>query len=78
MGKRGKGEGSITRHKKSGLYMARYTVETPDGLRKRKTIYGKEREEVADKLWSRLLRTVIRASSSKATTRRSLRTWTAG
>src|SRR3712207_9532308 len=35
---------------KSGLYMARYTVETPDGLRKRKTIYGKEREEVADKL----------------------------
>src|SRR3712207_496850 len=35
---------------KSGLYMARYTVETPDGLRKRKTIYGKEREEVAEKL----------------------------
>ena len=35
---------------KSGLYMARYTVETPDGIRKRKTIYGKEREEVADKL----------------------------
>jgi integrase len=50
MAKRGNGEGSITRHKKSGLYMARYTVETPDGLRKRKTIYGKEREEVADKL----------------------------
>ena len=50
MGKRGNGEGSITRHKKSGLFMARYTVETPDGLRKRKTIYGKEREEVADKL----------------------------
>ena len=43
-------EGSITRHKKSGLFMARYTVETSDGLRKRKTIYGKEREEVADKL----------------------------
>ncbi len=50
MAKRGNGEGSITRHKKSGLYMARYTVETPDGIRKRKTIYGKEREEVADKL----------------------------
>jgi integrase len=30
--------------------MARYTVEMPNGLRKRKTIYGKEREEVADKL----------------------------
>jgi len=50
MGKRGNGEGSITRHKKSGLYMARYTVQMPDGLRKRKTIYGKEREDVADKL----------------------------
>jgi hypothetical protein len=31
MGKRGNGEGGITRHKKSGLYMARYTVETPTG-----------------------------------------------
>jgi integrase len=50
MAKRGNGEGGITRHKASGLYMARYTVETPDGLRKRKTIYGKEREEVAEQL----------------------------
>ena len=49
MGKRGNGEGSITRHKKSGLYMARYTVQTGTGP-KRKTIYGKEREEVAEKL----------------------------
>jgi integrase len=49
MAKRGNGEGSITR-RKDGLYMARYTVEMPDGSRKRKTIYGKEREEVADKL----------------------------
>src|SRR5215204_557122 len=49
MGKRGNGEGSITRHKKSGLYMARYTVETPM-VPKRKTIYGQEREEVAAKL----------------------------
>jgi hypothetical protein len=70
-------EGSITRHKKSGLFMARYTVETPDGLRKRKTIYGKEREEVADKL--------IEALSNRnkglvfeARTRRSLSTSTAG
>ena len=47
--KRGNGEGSITRHKKSGLYMARYWVETPTGA-KRKTIYGKTREEVAEKL----------------------------
>jgi integrase len=47
--KRGNGEGGITRHKKSGLYMARYTVQTSTGP-KRKTIYGKEREEVAERL----------------------------
>ena len=49
MAKNGNGEGGITRHKKSGLYMARYTVQAPTGP-KRKTIYGKEREEVAEKL----------------------------
>jgi len=47
--KRGNGEGSITRHKKSGLYMARYWVETPKGP-KRKTIYGKSRQQVAHEL----------------------------
>jgi integrase len=47
--RRGNGEGSITRHKKSGLYMARYWIETPKGP-KRKTVYGKAREDVADKL----------------------------
>jgi integrase len=47
--RRGNGEGSITRHKKSGLYMARYTVEMPTGPT-RKTIYGKKREDVAEKL----------------------------
>jgi integrase len=46
--KRGNGEGSITR-RKDGLYMARYTVQTATGS-KRKTIYGKEREDVAEKL----------------------------
>src|SRR5829696_7715241 len=49
MGKRGNGEGGITRHKKSGLYMARYTVQTPAGP-KRKTVYGKTREQVAEEL----------------------------
>jgi integrase len=49
MTRRGNGEGSISRHKKSGLYMARYYVETPKGP-KRKTIYGKTRDKVADKL----------------------------
>jgi integrase len=47
--KRGNGEGGITRHKKSGLFMARYTVETPTG-KKRKTVYGKTREEAHEKL----------------------------
>jgi integrase len=47
--KRGNGEGGITRHKKSGLYMARYTVQTVAGP-KRKTLYGKTRGEVSEKL----------------------------
>src|SRR5215210_4975696 len=48
MGKRGNGEGGITR-RKDGLYMARYTVQTPTGP-KRKTLYGKTRNEVSEKL----------------------------
>ena len=39
MGKRGNGEGSITR-RRDGLYMARYTVETAVGAM-RKTVYAK-------------------------------------
>ena len=49
MGRRGNGEGSIGFHKKSGLYMARYTVQTGTGS-KRKTIYGKIRAEVSQEL----------------------------
>jgi integrase len=49
MGRRGNGEGSISYHKKSGLYMARFTVETPMGP-KRKAIYAKTRKEVSEKL----------------------------
>src|SRR5215204_1392384 len=48
MGKRGNGEGSITR-RKDGLYVARYTVQTATGS-KRKALYGKTRSEVAAKL----------------------------
>jgi integrase len=48
MGKRGNGEGGISR-RKDGLYMARYTVQTPTGP-KRKTLYGKTRREVDEKL----------------------------
>ncbi len=40
MGKRGNGEGSITR-RKDGLYMARYTIQTAMGA-KRETLYGKD------------------------------------
>jgi integrase len=46
--KRGNGEGSITR-RKDGLYMARYTVQTATGT-KRKALYGKTRGEVSEKL----------------------------
>jgi len=48
MGKRGNGEGSITR-RKSGGWMAQFTGYTAKG-RKRKTLYGKTRQEVAAKL----------------------------
>jgi integrase len=48
MGKRGNGEGGISR-RKDGLYMARYTVKTAAGT-KRKALYGKTRQEVAEKL----------------------------
>src|ERR687890_2799199 len=47
--KRGNGEGGITLHKKDGLYMARYTVQTATGS-KRKTLYGKTRQEVSERL----------------------------
>ena len=46
--KRGNGEESITR-RKDGLYMARYTVQTATGA-KRKALYGKTRREVDEKL----------------------------
>ncbi len=49
MGRRGNGEGSITRRKSDGLYMARYTVQTDTGT-KRRTVYAKTRKEVAEKL----------------------------
>ena len=49
MARRGNGEGSITRHKKSGKWMARYMVETPTGA-KRRTIYADTRKEAAEKL----------------------------
>jgi len=46
--KRGNGEGSITK-RKDGRWMARYTVQTAKGPR-RKHIYGRTRQEVAEKL----------------------------
>jgi integrase len=60
MGRRGNGEGSITR-RKDGLYMARYTVETATGA-KRKTLYAKTRKEAAEIL------TVAMADASKGIT----------
>src|SRR5919112_2967797 len=46
--KNGNGEGSISRRKNGG-WMAQYAVYTAEG-RKRKTLYGKTRQEVAAKL----------------------------
>ena len=46
--KRGNGEGSITK-RRDGRYMARYTVHTTKGP-KRRTVYGRTRKEAADKL----------------------------
>ena len=48
MGRRGNGEGTITR-RKDGRYEAKYTVYTAEGP-KRRALYGKTRKEVADKL----------------------------
>src|SRR5215218_992094 len=48
MGKRGNGEEGISR-RKDGLYMARYTIQTATGA-KRKAVYGKTRREAAEKL----------------------------
>jgi integrase len=48
MGKRGNGEGSISRRRNGG-WMAQYTAYTGNG-RKRKTLYGKTRQEAAAKL----------------------------
>src|SRR5688572_15265634 len=46
--KRGNGEGTISRRKNGG-WMAQYYVYTVDG-RRRKTLYGKTRNEVSAKL----------------------------
>jgi integrase len=46
--KRGNGEGSISR-RKNGRWIAQYAVYTAEG-RKRKTLYGRTRQEVATKL----------------------------
>ena len=52
MAKKGNGEGNI-RQRKDGRYEARYCADTPEGL-KRRSVYGKTRKEVADKLAEKL------------------------
>ena len=44
--KRGNGEGSRPRKRPDGRWEARYTIHTPKGP-KRKTVYGRTRQEVA-------------------------------
>src|SRR5215218_1572855 len=48
MGRRGNGEGTITR-RKDGRWEAKYTAHTAEGP-KRRALYGKTRKEAADKL----------------------------
>src|ERR671911_710401 len=48
MGRRGNGEGTISR-RKDGRWEAKYTAHTADGP-KRRALYGKTRKEAADKL----------------------------
>ncbi len=62
MGKRGNGEGTITRRKNGG-WMGQYVVHTAEG-RKRRTVYGKTRKEVAERSWRRRSRTGRAGSSS--------------
>jgi integrase len=47
--KRANGEGSQPRKRPDGRWEARYTIHTSEGP-KRKTVYGKTRQEVAGKL----------------------------
>jgi integrase len=47
--KRGNGEGGRPRKRPDGRWAARYTIHTPKGSQ-RKTVYGRTRQEVADKL----------------------------
>jgi integrase len=59
MGKRGNGEGSITR-RKDGLYMARYTVQTTMGS---KCLFGKVHPALAKRLsMSRIIATSMSVS----------------
>jgi integrase len=51
--KRGNGEGSKPRQRADGRWEARYCVDTPEGL-KRRSVYGKTRKEVAEKLAGKL------------------------
>ena len=48
MGRRGNGEGTITR-RKDGRWEAKYTAHTAEGP-KRRALYGKTRKEAAEKL----------------------------
>lgn len=55
MARRGKGEGSI-RHRPDGRYEARYEAVEPGGQRRRRSLFGKTRTEVQDKLRDALKR----------------------
>ena len=50
MGRRAKGEGSISYHEPTGLWRAAMELGAQDGKRRRKYLYAATRKEVAEKL----------------------------
>lgn len=78
MGKRGHNEGTIYRHRATGLWAAQVTVGyDAAGRPKRRTVYGKTRQEVAEKM-ARLLvetRQGILADPTRETVREFLERW---
>lgn len=62
--RRAKGEGSLRYNEKRGFWTAQVTVELPTSEKKRVSVYGKTKEEAAEKM--RAFREGVEASNTKA------------
>jgi len=76
--RRGRGEGSVVR-RADGRWMARLDLGWRDGRRRRKTVYGRTRRQVADKLAALLHRTRAEdvPTDERQTVRQFIRRWLA-